>query len=268
MVLLLAFAPVFSSWLNAPEAAFDLTVTYVRICGAGIVFVVAYNVISGIFRGLGNSRLPLIFVAIACVTNIIGDLLFVAVFHMNVAGAALATILAQAVSVVLSWIIIRRQNLPFTMSRKDIGFHREILFFLQTGVPIAFQELLTNISFLILCAIINGIGLEASSGYIAKSAEYLRGFSPEAILTCVVFSFIGFFNGHGRTMPVMFQGITASFLVRVPLSYLFSLKPDATLVDIGLAVPVASVYGILFFSVCYLFYLRSYRTRLDKQAKM
>ncbi|WP_418751525.1 MATE family efflux transporter [Frisingicoccus sp.] len=344
MVLLLAFAPIFSSWLNAPEAAFDLTVTYVRICGAGIVFVVAYNVISGIFRGLGNSRLPLIFVAIACVTNIIGDLLFVAVFHMNVAGAALATILAQAVSVVLSWIIIRRQNLPFTMSRKDIGFHREILFFLQTGVPIAFQELLTNISFLILCAIINGIGLEASSGYgiaqkvvafvmlvpsslmqsmsafvgqnvgagredrarkamytgmaigafigififavsffrgdvpsalftsnpeyIAKSAEYLRGFSPEAILTCVVFSFIGFFNGHGRTMPVMFQGITASFLVRVPLSYLFSLKPDATLVDIGLAVPAASVYGILFFSVCYLFYLRSYRTRLDKQAKM
>ena len=66
----------------------------------------------------------------------------------------------------------------------------------------------------------------------------------------------------------MFQGITASFLVRVPLSYLFSLKPDATLVDIGLAVPAASVYGILFFSVCYLFYLRSYRTRLDKQAKM
>lgn len=88
MILLLAFAPVFSSWLNAPEAAFDLTVTYVRICGAGIVFVVAYNVISGIFRGLGNSRLPLIFVAIACVTNIFGDLLFVAAFHMNVAGAA------------------------------------------------------------------------------------------------------------------------------------------------------------------------------------
>lgn len=214
------------------------------------------------------------------------------------------------------------------------------MFFLQTGVPIAFQELLTNISFLILCAIINGIGLEASSGYgiaqkvvafvmlvpsslmqsmsafvgqnvgagredrarkamytgmaigafvgififavsffrgdvpsalftsnpeyIAKSAEYLKGFSPEAILTCVVFSFIGFFNGHGKTMPVMFQGITASFLVRVPLSYLFSLKPNATLVDIGLAVPAASVYGILFFTVCYIFYLRSYRKKMEK----
>ena len=145
MVLLLVFAPAFSAWLNAPEAAFDLTVTYVRICGAGIVFVVAYNVISGVFRGLGNSRLPLIFVAIACVTNIVGDLLFVAVFHMNVAGAALATILAQAVSVVLSWMIIRRQNLPFTMSRKDIGFHREILFFLQTGVPLSLIHILASL---------------------------------------------------------------------------------------------------------------------------
>lgn len=80
MVLLLAFAPQFASWLNAPKEAYDLTVTYIRICGAGILFVVAYNVISGIFRGLGNSRLPLIFVAIACVVNIVGDLVFVAVF--------------------------------------------------------------------------------------------------------------------------------------------------------------------------------------------
>lgn len=332
MVILLTFAPVFSSLLNAPEEAYDLTVTYVRICGGGIIFVVAYNVISGIFRGLGNSRLPLIFVAIACVVNILGDLIFVAVFHMNVAGAALATILAQAVSVVLSWIIIRRQNLPFSVSRSDIRFQREILLFLRMGVPIALQDMLTNISFLILCAIINNMGLEASSGYgiaqkvvsfimlvpsslmqsmsafvgqnvgagkehrarkamytgmglgvaigavifymafffgeipsrlftsnpefVARSAEYLRGFSPEAILTCIVFSYIGFFNGHGNTLPVMLQGITASFFVRVPLSYLFSLKEGATLVDIGLAVPLASVYGIIFFTICYGFHIK------------
>ena len=157
MVVLLTFAPVFSSLLNAPEEAYGLTVTYVRICGAGIVFVVAYNVISGIFRGLGNSRLPLIFVAIACVVNIVGDLLFVAVLHMNVAGAALATILAQAVSVVLSWVIIKRQSLPFSVSKKDIRFNREILTFLRMGIPIALQDMLTNISFLILCAIINNM---------------------------------------------------------------------------------------------------------------
>lgn len=327
MVLLLAFAPRFAGLLNAPEEAYGLTVSYVRICGAGLVFVVAYNVISGIFRGLGNSRLPLVFVSIACVVNIAGDLLFVAVFQMDVAGAALATILVQLVSVVLSLVIIRRQELPFSVARSDIGFNPEIKNFLKLGFPIALQDMLVNISFLILCAIVNGIGLEASSGYgiaqkvtafvmlipsalmqsmsafvaqnvgagkeerakkamvtgmligagigvfifavsffggeipaalftsdpayIARAAEYLRGFSPEAVLTCLVFSYIGYFNGHGKTMPVMVQGITSSFLVRVPLSYLFSIQPGANLVTIGAAVPITSVYGILFFTVCF-----------------
>lgn len=331
-VIMLCFAPQFASWLNAPEEAYDLTVAYVRVCGGGILFVIAYNVISGIFRGLGNSRLPLIFVLIACIVNIVGDLVFVAVFQMDVVGAALATILAQAVSVVLSLLIIRRQNLPFTVSIRNIRFNHEIVSFLKLGAPLALQECLTNLSFLILCAIINNMGLEASSGYgiaqkivtfimlvpsslmqsmsafvaqnvgagkeqrarratytgmgigmaigvfisimsffkgdvpaalftnnpayIERAAEYLKGFSPEAVLTCVVFSFIGYFNGHSKPLPVMLQGITASFLVRVPLSYLFSLKEGATLVDIGIAVPLASVYGIIFFSVCYLFTIR------------
>ena len=282
--------------------------------------------ISGIFRGLGNSRLPLIFVAIACVVNIVGDLVFVAVFKMNVAGAALATILAQLVSVVMSLAIIKKQQFPFHFSKKDICFTSEIRNFLKVGFPIALQEFLTNISFLILCAIINGMGLEASSGYgiaqkvvsfimlipsslmqsmsafvaqnvgagkedrarkamrtgmllgvtigifvsalsffrgdipsalfTARSAEYLKGFAPEAILTCLVFSYIGYFNGHGKTIPVMVQGISASFLVRVPLSYLFSIQKGATLTTIGYAVPLASVYGIIFFTICYLVFLR------------
>ena len=76
--------------MQAPESALDLTVTYIRICGAGYVFIVFYNFISSIFRGLGDSRMPLLFVAIACVVNIIGDLVLVAGFHMNVAGAAIA----------------------------------------------------------------------------------------------------------------------------------------------------------------------------------
>ena len=183
MALLLFLAPVFASLLNAPEQAYDLTVQYVRICGVGIVFVVAYNVISGIFRGLGNSKLPLIFVLIACIVNVIGDLLFVAVFHMNVAGAALATILAQAVSVVLSLFIIRRQKLPFTIKKSDIRFNREILVFLKLGIPLALQEMLTNISFLILCAIVNGIGLEASSGYgIAQKVISFVMLIPSALM--------------------------------------------------------------------------------------
>ena len=95
-----------------------------------------------------------------------------------------------------------------------------------------------------------------NEAYIIRAAEYLKGFSFEAILTCLVFSYIGYFNGHGMSLPVMVQGITASFLVRVPLSYLFSLKEGASLFDIGLAVPAASLYGILFFTICYIWYVR------------
>lgn len=91
---LILFARPIAILMQAPAEAVDLTVQYIRICGAGFLFVVFYNLISCIFRGLGNSRLPLLFVAIACVVNIVGDLLLVAVFHMNVAGAAIATIAA------------------------------------------------------------------------------------------------------------------------------------------------------------------------------
>ena len=96
----------------------------------------------------------------------------------------------------------------------------------------------------------------ANEAYIMRAAEYLKGFSFEAVLTCIVFSYIGYFNGHGISLPVMLQGITASFLVRVPLSYVFSLKEGASLFDIGLAVPLASVYGIVFFTVWYVWYRR------------
>lgn len=81
--VMLMFARQLSILMQAPEEAVDLTASYVRICGGGILFIVAYNVISSIFRGLGNSRLPLVFVAIACAVNVVGDLLFVAVFKMN-----------------------------------------------------------------------------------------------------------------------------------------------------------------------------------------
>lgn len=91
--------------MQAPEEAVSLTSVYVKICGSGIFFIVAYNVLSAIFRGLGDSKSPLIFVAVACVINIAGDLILVAGFRMDAAGAAIATVAAQAVSVVFAlWI--------------------------------------------------------------------------------------------------------------------------------------------------------------------
>ena len=328
-VLMLVFARPMAVLMQAPEEALDLTVQYIRICGAGMVFVIAYNVISSIFRGMGDSRLPLIFVAIACVANVVGDLVLVAGFHMNVAGAAFATVGAQAVSVILSLVIIRRQKLPFQFTRADIGFSEEVRKFIVIGAPMAFQELLTNLTFLALCAFINRLGLEASSGYgvaqrlqsfvmlipssimqsmssfvaqnvgaskedrarqamkcgmgigagvgvliaylaffhgdllscmftsdaavIARSFEYLRGFAPEAVVTSILFSFMGYFNGHSRTMFVMGQGLAQSFLIRLPMSWFMSIQPGATLTRIGLAAPTATVFGIV---LCLVYYMK------------
>ncbi len=319
--ILIVFAEPIAVLMKAPAEAVDNTVAYIRICGGGILFIIAYNVISCILRGIGNSRLPLIFVAIACVANIIGDYVLIAIFDMDEAGAAAATVGAQALSVVLSLIILRREKLPFRLTLRDIRFDRSLMSFLRIGSPIALQELMTQISFLALIAFINNIGLAASGGYgvankivtfvmlipssimqslssfiaqnvgagkedrarrtmhigmvlgaavgtvmfalafffgrgisnifasdaavIARSAEYLRGFAPEAIVTSILFSFMGYFSGHGMTLFVMVQSLLQTFLVRLPVAYIMSVQPDPSLTMIGLAAPLATVFGII-----------------------
>ena len=110
--------------MQAPAEAFDITVNYIRICGGGFIVITAYNLLGSIFRGLGDSKTPLIAVGIACVLNIIGDLIFVAIFNMGAEGAAIATVIAQLISVIISLFIIRKAKLPFKFSRKDIRQYR------------------------------------------------------------------------------------------------------------------------------------------------
>lgn len=320
-IILVCFARPISVLMQAPEESLELTVSYVRICGGGIFFIVAYNLLSAIFRGLGDSKSPLLFVLVACIVNIIGDLLLVAVFHMDAAGAALATVFAQAVSVVCAVVILLRKNLPFSIQRKDIRFNSQCRKFLAIGLPLALQEFLTQLSFLALCAFVNGLGLEASSGYgvaskivnfamlvpsalmqsmasfvsqnvgagnlkrarqsmftgigvgvgvgcivfalvmlkgdmlagffstdaavIQKGFDYLKGFGPETIVTAVLFSMIGYFNGNQKTFWVMIQGLVQTLLVRLPMAYFMSIQPNASLTEIGLAAPVSTTVGIL-----------------------
>ena len=320
-IAMLILARPLAILMQAPEEALDSTVLYVRICGGGILFIIAYNVISSISRGIGDSKMPLIFVGIACVVNIVGDLLFIAVFKWDASGAALATVMAQAVSVILSIIIIRKRPSPFEMKKEYIRFNPEIKKFIKVGTPIAFQEIMTQLSFLALCAFINRLGLDASSGYgvankivsfvmlvpgslmqsmasfvaqnvgagqekrsrkamvtgmligcgigvfitllsffrgdllatifsndaavIARAAQYLKGFAPEAVVTAILFSFIGYYNGHSKTLFVMLQGLAQTFIVRLPMSYFMSIQPDASLTMIGLAAPCATIFGIV-----------------------
>ena len=162
--LMVIFAEQLSSVMNIPTEAVDKTVAYVRICSAGTVFIVAFNAISGLFRGLGDSKSPLLFIGIACVVNVVADLLLVGVFKMDVAGAAYATIFAQAVSVVFSVLRIRRKKLPFRVKKEHFsatnGTERDII---ATGGPLAMQDCLVSVSFLIILAIINNFGLVASA---------------------------------------------------------------------------------------------------------
>ena len=163
--LLSALTEPFCRLLQAPEEAFVPTTQYVRICSAGTLFIVAFNVIGSVFRGLGDSKMPLITVAIACVTNIFGDLLLVDVFQMGAAGAALATVFAQAVSVILSLFVIMRRKLPFTFRKEQLRFDRPLTAgILRLGIPIALQDVLVGVSFLVILAIVNSLGLLQSAG--------------------------------------------------------------------------------------------------------
>lgn len=164
-VVLVFFARLISSLMQAPAEALDLTASYVRICGSGIFFIVAYNMLSALFRGLGDSRSPLIFVLVACIVNVIGDLVLVAGFHLDAAGAAIATVAAQAVSVICAIAMLLKKELPFKIHRSDFKLNPQCKKFLGIGLPLALQEFLTQLSFLALCAFVNRLGLEASSGY-------------------------------------------------------------------------------------------------------
>lgn len=118
------FSDTLASFMHAPAEAFSQTSGYVRICGIGTVFIIAYNVIGAVFRGIGDSKTPLLTVAIACAINIFGDLLLVAVFGMGAAGAAIATVSAQGISVVFSLYFIGKKSLPFTFSKNTFGLIR------------------------------------------------------------------------------------------------------------------------------------------------
>ena len=209
-VVMVGFARSISVLMQAPAEAVALTASYVRICGSGIFFIVAYNLLAAVFRGLGDSKSPLLFVLVACVVNIIGDLVLVAGFHLDAAGAAIATVAAQAVSVVCAVVILLKKKLPFTIRKSDFRLNLQSRKFLSIGLPLALQEFLTQLSFLALCAFVNRLGLEASSGYgVACKIVNFAMLIPSSLMQSMA-SFVSQNIGAGnpkRTKKAMFTGI-------------------------------------------------------------
>ena len=259
-VLLVCFAPQISSIMHAPKEAFDKTAAYVRICGCGMIVIVAYNLIGCIFRGIGDSRTPLLTVAIACVCNIAGDLVLCAGFRMGTVGAACATVFAQVVSVAVSFGFIRKKQLPFVFKKENVRIHKDLLKKMAgLGAPIALQDLLVSISFLIILAIVNSMGVTASAGVgvAEKVCAFIMLISSAFMQSMSAFVAQNYgagrmdrakkalYNGIGQTKFVMLQGIAGAFGVRVPVSYLMSIRPDTSLFKIGLATPMSSVVQLL-----------------------
>lgn len=216
--------------MQAPEEAFDQTVIYIRICSGGYLFIVAYNVLGSIFRGIGDSRMPLITVAIACVLNIVGDLALIAGFHMGVAGAALATVMAQAVSVALSVLIIKGRQLPFTLTRQRLRFDRSLVKqIVRLGAPISLQDLLVSISFLVILAIVNSLGLIASAGVgIAEKLCVFIMLVPSAYMQSMS-AFVAQNVGaktYARGKKALAYGITTSFAVGIVMGWLSFFHGD------------------------------------------
>lgn len=173
--VMLIFADSFAALLHVPTEALKKTVNYTIICSVGMIFIVAYNVLGSVFRGLGDSKTPLLTVLCACILNIAGDLIFVEVFDMQASGAAVATVVAQAFSVLLCLVIIRKRGLPFEFTRNNIRFDGKIVSrIFKIGFPIALQESLVSISFLVIAAIVNSLGVIASAG--VGVAEKICGF--------------------------------------------------------------------------------------------
>ena len=168
-------AEMLANALNAPPEAFSQTVSYTKICSAGFVFIVSYNILGAVFRGVGDSVMPLISVFIASIFNVAGDLFFVAELGMGAAGAAIATAMAQALSVVISFFIIKRRAMPFELTRDKIRINplhsKKIV---SLGVPLSLQDMLVSVSFMFLLAITNSRGVIVSAG--VGIAEKLCGF--------------------------------------------------------------------------------------------
>jgi putative MATE family efflux protein len=318
--------------IHTPPEAYKATADYIFVCSLGLIFIFAYNAISAVLRGLGNSVAPMYFVAISCSVNIFLDILLVGKYHMGAQGAAVATVFSQLISVIIGLIYLKKGNFVFKFKFRgmkfDIQTAKELF---KIGLPVSLQDTLIPLSFLFLFSIANSMGVAASAAYgsvvrlngfmmlpagsfamaltaltaqclgsdkldrafsalklsvlfafsfgliffiwqqlapksaiaifttdesvLNAGALYLKSFSYDYILVPFVFCFNGFFFGCGRTVFAAINNIISAFGVRIPVAFvLCAIIPGATLFELGIATPAASVLAIIIASI-YLFYL-------------
>lgn len=185
--LLLALVRPIVSVMSTPAEAADGTRAYLTICFIGIPFITAYNIISSIFRGLGDSKSPMIFIAVACAANIALDNIFIGAMGLGPAGAALGTTLSQAISVVFSLVVILRRKSGISLERRDLHPQRDTMGrLLRIGVPVAAQDGLIQVAFIVITVIANRRGLDAAAavGIVEKIISFVF-LVPSSMLSTV-----------------------------------------------------------------------------------
>ncbi|MDR0813766.1 MAG: MATE family efflux transporter [Oscillospiraceae bacterium] len=327
--------------MKAPADSVAHAVTYVNITVIGVPFLIGFNFISAIQRGMGNSKNPSIVGAIGCFTNIILDFVFAGGLGMGAFGVALATVIAQAVTFIVIGGMLLKNKFPFAFTKKDFRLHKpSVSAVFRVGIPLWAQEIVVHISFMIIQGVVNNMGTDASAsvtliskvfniggmfplaigsaiaamsaqnlgagrrdralsalkwgilysliievvfcawcqiapstitsqlapgkeGVILGAASYLRAFSIDLVLIGLVFPINSFLSGLGKAFVTMTHSLASTFLVRVPLSLLFSRIAgdlNTKLYFVGLAAPIASVLSLI---ICFV-YITVYFRRLER----
>ncbi len=230
--ILLAFNGEIVSLLNTPTEAVSETSSYIFVCSIGIPMIFLYNILSSIFRGLGDSKIALVTVGIACTINVIGDLILVGVFDLGAAGAAIATTAAQTISVILSVIIAAKKKLftiSFDMFKVRLSCIKNVL---QLGLPIALQSVLVSLSFLAITVIINRFGLvySAAVGLVEKLIGLVMLVPISFMQSISVFVAQNFGAGqHMRAKKGTIISIAVSLIFGIVTGYISFFHPELLL---------------------------------------
>lgn len=245
-VLMVFLRSAVISVMSTPAESVAAVDRYLLICSLGIPFIMAYNIICSVYRGLGDSQSPMYFIAVACVVNIVLDLIFVGGLKMGAPGAALATVIAQAVSVIIALIFISRKGFGFALGKADFKPRFAVMgSILKIGVPVSFQDFVIQVSFLIILIIANRRGVEAAAAVgIVERLIGILFLIPSAMLasvSAVSAQSVGA-ELHGRGLQSLKIGIAFVVVVGVAACILFQFV-SAFAVSLFTTDPLVVIYG-------------------------
>lgn len=246
-VVLLPLVPAILRLLDTPAQAMEYAEQYLYICVAGTIFVFGYNAVSAVLRGMGNSKSPLLFVAIAALTNIVLDYLLIGPAGMGPAGAAVATVFSQALSFVMSVIYLKRRDFLFDFRPKSFRIDREKFgLLMKVGMPSSIQNILVSISFLVLVSLANSFGLNTSSAYNigqkVNSFAILPGIAMFQTVASMAGQCLGA-NDPERAKKTMLHGIWITLIITGLIGAVVCIWPDVIMAAFNADSATANVGG-------------------------